>query len=994
MRVDETTESRPDGASSKRAASRWVLDSSEALTELRQLVTTALLGVLVAVGVFAMLVFAPSLIEAGSFGILAFGALLVSLSLAMMRARRLPLAWRAGWAVVNLVVAGVPGMFASGDRGVIASYLCGAVCVASLLLGWRAAAMTLGVVTVAFAGTVWGYATHRLPAPSFVSTDWNSPLGWFGFWTVLAVVVVAVSVATEMLFRQVLRLLAARAEAIAEKERAIATILSERERHSVLQTEVDLARLERASLERRFTETLQEVDTGYWDLELATGETRWSDAMYRLFGYEKGSVTPSNDLWRERTHPEDYARMMSAPPEERVRQDYRILLPGGRTRWVRLAMKTEFGPDGAPLRLRGLLTDITSERETARQLERLAEVASRTENGVVVTDLDGRIEWINDGFVRLTGWTLEEVRGKRPGEFLQGPQTDPVTRAALGRAIAAREPFECELLNYAKDGRQYWVHIEARVARDERGEPTGYIAIESDITARRLASQRDGLARRVAALLFASDSVEQMGASLVRELVGELDIQTAQLWRVAPGRAALVYVAGAASEGIGAPGEAFLDATRSLEFVAGEEPVKGVGIPGVAWGTRRSFVQAHITRASSRWPSRRLEAAQAAGLQTFCGTPILGPDGVLGVLEIGGTAFYPGHEQIPSLLERLAEQVASFLLHDTSRRAFESVFEHSPDGMLLVGRDGVIRASNARAAAMFGALRGRNLGALLEDGVPLVAAMFGPDEPASRSGVLVTREAQGAAGPFIAELSLAVVPSAAVETVVLSVRDLTERHRLEEALTRSLREKETLLKEVHHRVKNNLQIVSSLLSLQSGSIAEPAARSALGESVHRVRAMSFVHQQLYGTHDFDRVDLSEYARTLCVSLQQSLDPNAGLNFVFERVEVGIEQAIPCGLILNELLTNALKHGRDADGRCALTITIGPSDGGVLLSVSDAGPGFQGKPSQTSLGMQLIRSLTRQLRAKLEIAPGPGARVTLRIPPKEEGEPRASVPSVS
>ncbi len=976
--MDQSNKDKTDEAEPARRAR----ESREALIELRQSVATSLLGVLVAVGIVALLVFAPALIRAGSYGVLLFGVALVCLDLWLMRAKKLSLAWRGGWSVVNLTVSGAPGFISGGDRGVIASYLLGAVCVAALLLGWRAAAATFLAVTLAFAGTVWGYATHRLPGRSFVATDWNSPVGWLGLWVVFAAVAIAVAVATEMLFHRVVQLLATRAEAIAEKDRALSRWIEERERQSVLQTEVDLARIERASLERRLADTLQDVGAGYWDLELATGRTQWSDGMYALLGYEIGSVTPSNEAWMARAHPEDVARLLAAPLEGQVRVDYRVVLPDGRTRWLRSAMKTEFGPDGAPVRLRGLLTDVTSERETARQFERLAEVASRTENGVVVTGLDGRIEWVNEGFFRLTGWRLEEVRGKRPGEFLQGPQTDADTRKALARAIAAREPFECELLNYAKDGRQYWVHIEARVARDERGEPSGYIAIESDVTARRIASQRDSLARRVAALLFASDSVEQMADALVRELVGELDIHTAQFWRVAPGRASLVYVAGASSRELGAAGESFLQATRALEFVSGEQPLKGVGIPGAAWGRRRSFVQEHITRASSKWPSRRLEAAEAAGLQTFCGTPVLGPDGVLGVLEIGGTAFYPGHEQIPSLLERIAEQVAAFLLHDTSRRAFESVFEHSPDGMLLVGRDGVIRGGNARAAAMFGAVRGREFGALVEDGGALIDAMFAPGGPAMSVGALMTRTAKGVSGAFIAELSVSAVPSAAVETAVLSVRDLTERHRLEEALTRSLREKETLLKEVHHRVKNNLQIVSSMLSLQSGSIEEPGARAALGESVHRVRAMSFVHQQLYGANDFDRVDLAEYARTLCVSLQQSLDPAAGLSFALERVEVGIDQAIPCGLILNELVTNALKHGRAADGRCSLTIEVGPRDGGIAFVVSDAGPGFQGKPSHTSLGMQLIRSLTRQLRAKLEIAPGPGARVSVRIPPEE------------
>jgi two-component sensor histidine kinase len=238
-------------------------------------------------------------------------------------------------------------------------------------------------------------------------------------------------------------------------------------------------------------------------------------------------------------------------------------------------------------------------------------------------------------------------------------------------------------------------------------------------------------------------------------------------------------------------------------------------------------------------------------------------------------------------------------------------------------------------------------------------------------------QARGAAGAFSAEVSAARLPAA--RAAVVAVRDLTERHRMEQALTRSLREKETLLKEIHHRVKNNLQIVSSLLGMQGDRVAEDAARSALQESAHRVRAMAFVHQQLYGTHDLDHVDVATYAATLCRSLQESLAPDAEVTLRLRDVQVGIDQAIPVGLILNELITNALKHGRRADGGCALTVEIEPVGPGLRLAVADDGPGFAAPPGPGTLGVQLIQGLARQLRGSVTFSDGPGARVTLTVP---------------
>jgi two-component sensor histidine kinase len=273
-----------------------------------------------------------------------------------------------------------------------------------------------------------------------------------------------------------------------------------------------------------------------------------------------------------------------------------------------------------------------------------------------------------------------------------------------------------------------------------------------------------------------------------------------------------------------------------------------------------------------------------------------------------------------------------------------------------------------------------------------VSSVIGAPRSHRAGAGLVDRQARGVAGPFSAEVSTAAIPSTSELTAILAVRDLTERHRMEEALARSLREKETLLREVHHRVKNNLQIVSSLLTLQAEGLEQGTARDALTSSVYRVRSMSYVHQQLHNTDDPDSVELSAYARTLCTSLQSSLDPSAELAFALERVEVSIDQAIPVGLVLNELITNALKHGRSPDGRCRLFVEVRPHEGGAFVAITDDGPGFVPPRASSSLGMQLVRTLSRQVRGKLDIAKGgttrpdggvlSGARTTLWMPPPE------------
>ncbi len=319
------------------------------------------------------------------------------------------------------------------------------------------------------------------------------------------------------------------------------------------------------------------------------------------------------------------------------------------------------------------------------------------------------------------------------------------------------------------------------------------------------------------------------------------------------------------------------------------------------------------------------------------------------------------------------------LLAAANRQAFEAIFEQSPDALLLTDDGSRVQACNARALDLFGPAVGITLGELIPGADTMISSLVGTSAQGPASTRLRSFEARGRKGPFAAEVSAAATPGMGTRAAIVAVRDLTERRRMEEALTASLHEKETLLREVHHRVKNNLQIVSSLLTMQAQG-AEGGVRGALEDAVTRVRSMAYVHQQLYGTDHFSSVDLGDYARTLARSLVTS--PDVRLAFDLDAVEVPIDVAIPCGLLLNELLTNALKHGRSADGTCSVTVRVRSEGALFVLAVSDEGPGLPPGAAEGrsgSLGMQLVRTLTRQVRGRVEMNSQGGASVSLRIP---------------
>jgi PAS domain S-box-containing protein len=212
--------------------------------------------------------------------------------------------------------------------------------------------------------------------------------------------------------------------------------------------------------------------------------------------------------------------------------------------------------------------------------------------------------------------------------------------------------------------------------------------------------------------------------------------------------------------------------------------------------------------------------------------------------------------------------------------------------------------------------------------------------------------------------------------------------RLESELKASLLEKDVLLKEIHHRVKNNLQIVISLLSLQMGKVQDPASRDMLVESAQRVRSMAMIHQHLYGTASLERIEIGAYARRLAESLAGTLAPDARLRVEAAPVEIDVQRAAPVGLVLNELLTNAFKYGRPvppSDGPTAeLLVELGIARDGPLvrLVVRDGGPGlpagFDLKQSR-SLGLHLVRALSRQLRGRVTARSDGGAVFELEFP---------------
>jgi PAS domain S-box-containing protein len=225
--------------------------------------------------------------------------------------------------------------------------------------------------------------------------------------------------------------------------------------------------------------------------------------------------------------------------------------------------------------------------------------------------------------------------------------------------------------------------------------------------------------------------------------------------------------------------------------------------------------------------------------------------------------------------------------------------------------------------------------------------------------------------------------------VVVAATDITELKRAEAQIRAALREKEVLLKEIHHRVKNNLQVISSLLRLQSDGVSDPCVRELFLENQRRVRSMALIHEQLYRTDDLSDISFSAYVTSLVSFLRRSFTHGMAqlrVRVEVEEAQLEIERAMPLGLIINELVSNSLKHAFPTlppgqPGEIWVRANGAPG-GGLTLEVGDTGVGLPDEidlERSTSMGLQLVHSLVTQLRGHLTVQRRPGTRFTIVIP---------------
>jgi two-component sensor histidine kinase len=222
------------------------------------------------------------------------------------------------------------------------------------------------------------------------------------------------------------------------------------------------------------------------------------------------------------------------------------------------------------------------------------------------------------------------------------------------------------------------------------------------------------------------------------------------------------------------------------------------------------------------------------------------------------------------------------------------------------------------------------------------------------------------------EISAYVITLNGRKISISTIHDLTRRKKAEDEIKASLAEKDVLMREIHHRVKNNMQIVSSLLNLQTSYVEEEEAVNVLKESQNRVKSMAMIHEKLYQSHDLNHLNISNYIISLVTDLFSSYAiPQGQIKPIMdvEDANLNMETAVPCGLIISELISNSLKYAFPNGKKGEIHVTLKTKENRFHLTISDNGVGLPDDldfQNTESLGLQLVNSLTNQLDGKIEV----------------------------
>ncbi len=712
-----------------------------------------------------------------------------------------------------------------------------------------------------------------------------------------------------------------------------------------------------AKSEEQLRLTLEFNHIGIWDWNMQTQEVIWNDNHYRLLGLEPGVSVASYQLWRDSVHPDDVERVEETvfntlTQHSNFEGEYRVIYPDGTVHWLIGKGRGIYNEAGNPIRMLGVIIDISDRIESEEKL-RQAELRYRTLveqiPGVVYTSPitpTSEFSYISPQIQKMLKIPPEQWNAGLFNSWVEYVHLEDRDRVvnSVQTAINTREPVNLEYRLFTADGEMIWVQDQASLVLAPDGKTPILQGVAFDISDRKIAEQT-------------------------------LQEQENFLRSIYHGVGQSIFVV-----------DVLDDDFRFVSVNPVHEHITGFCSQNVQGKTPEDFLPANAAAIVRQHYQDCIDAGTTITYEECL--PFKGKEESWWI-----TTLTPIKDE-NSRTYRIVGSSVNITEHKSAQKMLELqavITRTMAEGICLVrATDGMIVYANPKFDQMFG----YDFGELINQNVTIINYA---DEHTSAEQVKAeivaaviehgianyeVRNMKKDGTPLWCSATASIFEHHEYGTVIVCVQqDITEHKKAEEQIKASLAEKEVLLKEIHHRVKNNLGIVSSLLQMQCRRTQDPQATAILRDSQNRIASIALVHEKLYRSEDLANIDFAQYIPDLTTHLFDSYNVSSGsvkLNIQVDDVSLDIETAIPCGLIINELVSNALKYAfpDNCQGEIKLRLyqeckfSLEPQQQQTLiLIISDNGIGlpqdFHSSKTKT-LGITLVYGLVKQLRGSIEI----------------------------
>lgn len=727
---------------------------------------------------------------------------------------------------------------------------------------------------------------------------------------------------------------------------------------------------------------------GHWDWDIQNGVMAFSDSWYRMLGI--GHPNTAYEEWGSRIHPDDRAECMESLQmhldglTDHWRSEHRLRADDGKWLWVTCrgkVVKRDAG--GSPLRMIGNTTDISKRKKAEEALKESEEkfrsfVESSSEHIFILREdgkylhSNGKKEFESVKGGSIIGLNISDVYPPEIADFY---------RMQISQVFIRGYQLDFEYQIDEPDGIHYYVDTLFPIKRGAITSAVG--GISRDITDIRKTASENEVLSTISQLFLMRKSLADIYSELPGILSQKLNFPVVTIETYDMESSEMILAGSVGLQG--------LEATRS------GVPVEQV-ISGRVVLTGKPIDDLNVAELSEDQGTMFREL----NIETFLCVPIMSKNKVFGALSLADarkrTRLQSYVNTLQVIANHLAQELERLEVRDALGRAkdeWEHTFDAVPDLICILDKEFRIARINRSMAEKLGrspedCIGKRCYDLLHHKGIPADAC---PHAAMLRDGGehMIETYDERLGGYYVITVSPIYYKGQLVGGVHMA-RDITERRKVEDQIKASLHEKEILLREIHHRVKNNMQIISSLMKLSSETIQDGQILNIFDDSRNRIKSMALIHEKLYQSTDLTKIEFSEYLESLAHELYRAhgVDPlRIRLRLSMEPIPLSIDAAIPCGLIVNELITNCIKHAFPGEREGEIGISLSEIQKGVVeISISDNGVGIPSSvdlSTAKTLGLYIVKILAEdQLDGRITVdrSRGTTCRITFNTRDKK------------